>query len=149
MNMRGSGAAEIKEASRPKTRDRRLNSCGTTQIGAQRPLKALTRQTSGDFPARPPGSIRRAARAPFPPPGAAPSLTRVLFPISGFLDITDILCSFSGFVKCPKNFARFFEALSRTRDTNGGQSAKHSKNGLRDSRFPAAPPPYNGSTAYG
>ena len=70
MNMRGSGAAEIKEASRPKTRDRRLNSCGTTQIGAQRPLKALTRQTSGDFPARPPGSIRRAAHAPFPPPGA-------------------------------------------------------------------------------
>ena len=146
----GLEGAGMKKAPYPQKQGTRgCASCGTTQVGAMRPLKALTRQTSGDFPARPHGSIRRAAHAPFPPPGALfAALSAGTFPNLRFPDLIDILCPFSFFVKCSKNFARFFETLSQPRDTNGGQSAKHSKNGLRDSRFPAAAPPYNVATAY-
>lgn len=95
----------------PETRDKSLRSCGTTQIDAKRPLFALTRLTSNDYPVRPHGAIRCTACAPFPPPGALCAVWyQLLLPIIGLI-IFDILCSFFRFVKCQRCAGKTFAEL--------------------------------------
>lgn len=117
----------------------------------------LTRPNVGDFPARPHGAIRRAARTPSHRKGLSlPFCIGILFPIIGF-DITAILSPFLRFVKSaqPENckFPRGKqEKPTRKMRMKGAAtetlcfSQNNPKTRLPVSCFPAGKASYNGST---